>query len=221
MAEIIIQACQSARIYVARVTDIGHGSTKPSLIQNIARAIEWAIHQRVDIIYLGVGLKWSESDPGDLQRLKHSLFEANARKVPLITPTIEKDIGTSLPSDLRDLVLQIAPARKSSGIQLNWESDEQDYDFMVPGEITLNGEQGVAYGGSIAAAFATGLAATLKLAAKLSDSQIETREAFEILSNRTRTRFVFLDEFKIGEDEQETFKNLMRFFFKGKYKDND
>lgn len=37
MAEIIIQACQSARIYVARVTDIGHGSTKPSLIQNIAR----------------------------------------------------------------------------------------------------------------------------------------------------------------------------------------
>lgn len=37
MAEIIIQACRSARLYVARVTDIGHGSTEPSLTQNIAR----------------------------------------------------------------------------------------------------------------------------------------------------------------------------------------
>lgn len=164
-------------------------------------------------------LKWSELDSGDLQRLKRSLFEANARKVPLITPTIEIKFGTSLPSDFRDLVLQIAPARKPSGIRFDWVPD--DHDFMVPDEITLNGEQGVAYGGSIAAAFATGLAATLMLAAKLTNSQIEIREVFKMLSSRTRTRFVFLDELKIEENEHETFNNLTRFFSKGKSNAND
>ncbi|KAK1240303.1 hypothetical protein MKX08_007745 [Trichoderma sp. CBMAI-0020] len=212
MTEIILQACQNARLYVARVTDIGYGSSEPLLIRNIARAIDWAIAQKVEIIYMGVGFKWSESDSDDLQRLKRSLFEANAKKVPLLSPIIEKDIGTFLPSDLRDLLLQIAPARKSSGIQHNWESDEQDYDFMVPGEITLSGEQGLAYGGSIAVAFATGLAATLMLAAKLKNSQIEIRQAFGALSSRTRTRFVFLDELKVEEDKHETLNNLTRFF---------
>lgn len=166
-----------------------------------------------DIIYFGVGLS-PGGDPDGLKLLNNSLQKARACRILVLGPSNDGDAGTLPPSAaLRSLeMVRIAPTSQTGGIRPPWEVNEQDYDFIMPGEFMLDNNQ-LIYGSSVAAALATGLAATLLLVSRLAHLEtgrnqeltpIKIVEVFKILSNDTK--FVFLDELDTRGEEYRVFE---------------